>query len=91
MRILAASTPDVTAVDVDLAHLPCDVNQDGTVNIADSTAFANEFQSGQGNPDLVDMNRDGTVNVLDVTVFGDLFSGNGGFIQWNGKSLPPRP
>ena len=73
-----------------IANLPCDVNQDGTVNVKDATAFGDEL-NGLKRPELVDTNRSGVVNISDATEFGDLWNGNGSYETWNGVSLPAQP
>jgi len=74
-----------STVEIDLAALPCDVDQSGNVNISDATAFVNEF-NGTQRLELIDMNRSGNVNISDATEFATLFLNT-----WSGQSLPPRP
>lgn len=74
-----------------VAQHPDDINQDGTVNIADATAFGNEY-NGQGRHVLVDLNCDGAVNVSDATAFGSQWYGTGDATQaWQGHTLPAKP
>ena len=73
-----------------VGHLPDDVDQDGTVDLADSTAFGAEF-NGLKRPELIDINCDGLVDIRDATSFGDNFTGRNGREVWNGQSLPPMP
>jgi hypothetical protein len=73
-------------VSVRYGHLPCDMNQDGSVGLADASAFVTEF-NGMGRPCLVDFNHDGSVGLGDVSAFVNLFNGNLG-MAWNGHFLP---
>jgi len=77
-----------THIDFDIAHLPSDVNQDGTVNIKDATAFATVFAQKQ--KEFADINGDNEVNIKDATSFGQTFRGEGGSLQWNTAHLPER-
>ena len=64
-----------------------DVNQDGTVNILDITAWAAEF-NGAGRTALIDVNGDGNVNVQDATgVRFNWFGEAPATKPWNGESL----
>jgi hypothetical protein len=51
-----------------IAHLPLDVNQDGTVNFGDAGAWVHEFY-GLSRLALADLNQDGAVNQGDAGVF----------------------
>jgi len=74
-------------VSVTIGHLPCDINGDQNVGLADATAFINEW-NGSRDPTLIDINRDGDVGLADVSAFVDLFRGNNGGMAWNGHFLP---
>jgi subtilisin family serine protease len=75
-----------------VAHLPADVNQDGSVGLADSSAFVNEF-NGQARPCLVDSNHDNQVGLADVSDWVNNFNGNAsiGIPPANGTFLPAKP
>ena len=77
-------------MDVWLAHHPADVNQDGTVDVRDATAFGELFNS-EGPPELTDLNGDGVVDVRDATTFGEIWRGTDTTQPWNGHRLPDRP
>ena len=53
-----------------IAHLPCDVNQDGEVAADDGTAFGQEYR-GRRAVELLDYDGNGSVDIGDATVFGD--------------------
>ena len=78
---------DVSTVSVRVAHLPCDIDQNGVVNIRDATAFGDEFR-GTRRPELIDLNRSSTVNISDATTFGTLWRGEASR-PWNGARLSP--
>lgn len=84
------ATGNVWPINVHISHLPDDVNQDGTVNIMDATAFGDEF-NGLKRPELIDINCDGLVDIRDATAFGNNYHGLNGRQVWNGQSLPPMP
>ena len=67
--------------DIWVGHLPCNVNQDGTVSQADVDAFSAEW-NGQRRPELIDINCDGVVNISDATAFGDNWNGRNGRQHW---------
>ena len=74
-----------------VAHHPDDINGDGVVNIADTTAFGEAFREGE-DPFLLDLNGDGQVDVRDATEFGDNWHGTDGVpVAWEGHQLPPKP
>ena len=83
-----AATGAVSTIAITLCHLPLDVNQDGTVNIADITAWGVEFNDlRRAAP--VDTNGDGNGNVQDATAVGDNWFGRPPATKpWNGESLP---
>lgn len=89
VTVKAASSNGATSTSsVQFAHLPCDVNQDGVVNIRDATAFGQEFR-GQRRPEMIDLDRSGAVNVSDATEFGRLWRGEGPVTRaWAGMRLP---
>ena len=77
-------------IELQFAHLPGDVNQDGAVNIRDATAFGEEFR-GQRRLELIDLNRSGTVTIADATEFGRLWYGTDDAGRaWNGARLSER-
>lgn len=78
---------------IDVAHLPDDANQSGCVQqvAGDDDPQAFEDAHNAGIKELADMNRDSLLDVRDFTEFGELWRGDLGFIQWEGKCLPPRP
>ena len=83
------ATGAVATITITLCHLPLDVNQDGTVNIADITAWGAEF-NGDRRAALVDTNGDGNVNVQDATRVGDMWFGRPPATRvWNGESVSP--
>ena len=91
LDVRGQSTLAPSSLDVWLAHHPGDVNQDGTVDVRDATAFGDLF-GNSGSPLLVDLNGDGQVDARDATTFGDLWHGRNGVSQpWNGHRLPVRP
>ena len=56
-------------------HHPCDVNNDGVVNVADVTALYNFILSSDGYDETLDTNLDGTINAADVTgIFGEIMN-----------------
>jgi hypothetical protein len=75
-----------------VGHLPCDVNQDGNVGLADASAFVNEF-NGLARVCLVDSNHDGAVGLADVSDWVNNFNGNPsvGIPPANGTFLPAKP
>ncbi len=73
-----------------VAHHPDDVNQDGSVDVRDATAFGVEF-AGRADVSLIDLNGDGTVDVGDSTAFGDIWRGDGASRTWRGSQLPTKP
>jgi hypothetical protein len=81
-------------LDIDLASMPCDVNQDGSVGLADMSDWVIKFNGGSGGPSyLVDSNRDNQLGLADSSDLVNNFNGNAGagFIAWNGRFLPAQP
>ncbi|HEX9833358.1 MAG TPA: choice-of-anchor L domain-containing protein, partial [Mycobacterium sp.] len=78
-------------LNIDIASLPADANQDGNVGLADASAFITEFNAG--NAPVADMNRDGMLGLADISTWPNNFNGNTGIgiHQWNGRFLPARP
>ena len=88
---VAGATGLTTPVSIRFAHLPCDVNQDGVVNIRDATAFGEEFR-GDMSLSRIDLDRSGTITAQDATRFGALWNGTGDASRaWNGARLPALP
>ena len=90
LLVIGASTGRGAVMNVWLAHHPNDINQDGTVDVRDATAFGDLFGNG-GSPLLVDLNGDGTVDTRDATTFGDLWHGTDTTQAWSGHRLPDKP
>ena len=81
-------------LDIDIASLPVDVNQDGNVGLADMSDWVIKFNGGSGGPSyLVDSNRDNQLGLADSSDLVNNFNGNAsiGYYQWNGRFLPARP
>jgi hypothetical protein len=81
-------------LDIDIASLPCDVNQDGNVGLGDMSEWVIKFNGGSGGPSyLVDSNRDNQLGLADSSDLVNNFNGNAsiGYYQWNGRFLPARP
>jgi hypothetical protein len=74
-------------ISITLCHQPLDINQDRRTNIADATAFGNEF-GGAKRAALIDTNGDGVVNVQDATAFGNNWIGGGTSQPWANTVLP---
>jgi len=74
------------------AHLPCDNNGDGSVGLADASAFVVEF-NGQARLLLADIDDGGSVGLADVSAWVNNFNGNAGIgiPVANGTFLPPKP
>jgi len=79
-----------------IAHLPGDVDGNGSVDMSDATRFGDLFP--HGTVMLGDLNGDGQMNLNDVTKFGQIWQGTGGEGKnpdgtggWQGQGLPPRP
>jgi hypothetical protein len=88
LEVADSATGGTSTITITLCHLPLDVNQDGVVNIADITAWANEF-NGARRAALVDTNGDGNTNVGDATDVGNNWFGRVSATKpWNGESLP---
>ena len=88
---VAGATGLTTPVSIRFAHLPCDVNQDGVVNIRDATAFGEEFR-GDMPLSRIDLDRSGTISIKDATRFGALWNGTGQASRpWKGARLPALP
>ena len=90
LDVRSVATSIVWSLPIKVGHLPVDVNQSGTVNITDSTAFGAEF-NGLKRPELIDINCDGLVDIRDATAFGVNFNGLDDHQVWNGQNLPPFP
>ena len=88
---VAGATGLTTPVSIRFAHLPCDVNQDGVVNIRDATAFGEAFR-GDPPPSRIDLDRSGTISIEDATRFGTLWNGTGEATRaWKGARLSALP
>lgn len=78
---------------LDIAALPCDVDQNGLVQPIDLLRFrqitSGVFAHSQGTTqDYVDMDRQGTVAPIDLLRFRQLFSGTGQSLNvWSGAEL----
>ncbi len=82
---------------IDLAGLPCDVDQSGTVQAIDLLRFRQMF-AGTLIPDIgeiedfIDMDRNGAIQALDLLRFRQLWFGSGTSTQpWQGETLATRP
>jgi hypothetical protein len=90
--------PDVDEPDrIDVAALPCDVDQNGTVQAFDLLRFR-QINSGTfvvevGQPeDYIDVDRNGSIQAIDLLRFRQLWFGTGNStLPWHGESLSPRP
>jgi hypothetical protein len=72
LSILVTGQGDSTGSYQTITTLVGDVNGDGTVNLADLTAFANAYSSSVGKPNFnsaADFNLDGIVNQVDAKAF----------------------
>jgi hypothetical protein len=84
-----AATPKT--LDIWVAHLPCDINQDTKVDIYDGTVFGLEWK-GARRAALLDINGDTKVDIRDVTSFAGHYNGVPAAIKsWKTLSLPPKP
>ncbi len=77
--------------------MPGDCNQDGKLNLADTTKLANELD-GLRRPQLIDFNGDGQVSLADQTKFDQILDGTSGEGMnpdgtggWQGQGLPAKP
>ena len=75
-----------------LANQPGDINQDGMTDMADATAFGEEWY-GARRLERLDLNGDGVVDIRDATTFGRIWSGilPDATQPWANTSLPERP
>ena len=78
---------------VDVAFLPCDTDQSGTIEPIDLLRFRqileDTFHHAKGiDEDYVDMNRDGAIVPIDFLRFRQLLDGTGFATKaWDGESL----
>lgn len=74
-----------------LAHLPCDSNGDGTVGLADASAFVAAYRAVSPNVGRVDIDGDGAVTGDDATRWIANFQGDAGLPAALGTFLPTMP
>ncbi len=72
-----------------IAHLPGDVDGDGTVSPLDVLALLDHLNGTRAlPPHATDIDRSENINPMDVLRLLDVLNGADGFEPWNGRSLP---
>ena len=73
-------------------YQPGDINQDGSTDIGDATAFGLEW-SGARRASLLDLNGNGQVEIGDATSFGNIWNGvePDAAKAWANTTLPDKP